>query len=118
MYTYLMSARPITNEQGRRALQALRKIRPFLPASLTITQRKCGNPTCRCAKEGPIHETALLTWKDETVTHTLYVPRELRAQAREWIDEWKKLKALIAEMGGAQRACLQTLKKNRKGSSK
>ena len=44
--------------------------------------------------------------------------RELRAQVREWIDEWKKLKTLIAKMGDAQRACLQTLKKNRKRSSK
>ncbi len=113
-----MATKPITSAQGKRTLEALRKIRPFLPASLTITQRKCGNPACRCAKEGPIHETALLTWKDATLTHTLYVPRELRAQVREWIDEWKKLKTLIAEMGDAQRACLQTLKKNRKRSSK
>jgi hypothetical protein len=48
------------------------------------------NPTGRCAQEGPIHETALLTWKDGTVTRTLHVPRELRAQVREWIQEWKK----------------------------
>ena len=113
-----MKTRPIANDQGKRTLEALRRIRPFLPASLTITQRKCGNPSCRCAKEGPIHETALLTWKDATVTRTLHVPRELRAQVREWTEEWKKLKTLIAEMGGAQRAYLQTLKKNRKDSSK
>jgi len=46
------------------------------------------------------------------------IKQQLRAQVREWIDEWKKLKTLIAEMGDAQRACLQTLKKNRKDSSK
>jgi len=113
-----MSTKHITNAQGKQTLEVLRKIGPFLPASLTITQRKCGKSTCRCATEGPIHETTLLTWKDGTVTHTLYVPRELRAQVREWIEEWKKLKALIAQMGDAQRACLQTLKKNRKDSSK
>jgi hypothetical protein len=113
-----MSTRPLTTTQGKETLEALRKIRPFLPASLTITQRKCGRPACRCAQEGPIHEAALLTWKDGTVTHTLYVPRELRAQVREWIEEWKKLKALIARMGDAQRACLQTLKKNKRNSSK
>jgi hypothetical protein len=113
-----MKTRPIANDQAKRTLEALRKIRPFLPASLTITQRKCGNPSCRCAKEGPIHETALLTWKDAAVTRTLHVPRELRAQVREWTEEWKKLKTLIAEMGDAQRAYLQTLKKNRKDSSK
>lgn len=82
-----MNTKPLTTAQGKRTLEALRKIHPFLPASLTITQPKCGNPACRCAKEGPIHETALLTWKDVTRTPTLYVPRELRAQVREWIDE-------------------------------
>jgi hypothetical protein len=113
-----MSTKPLANTQGRKTLEDLRKIGPFLPASLTITLRKCGRPTCRCAQEGPIHEAALLTWKDGTLTHTLYVPRELRAQVREWIEEWKKLKTLIAQMGDAQRACLQTLKKNRRNSSK
>jgi hypothetical protein len=106
------------NAQARQVLQALRKIGPFLPASLTITQRKCGRPSCRCAKEGPIHETALLTWKEEGTTRTLHVPRELRPQVRQWIAEWKKLKKLIERMAGAQRAALLTLRKKRKNSSK
>lgn len=112
-----MSKKLVTNAQGKRTLEALRKTRPFLPASMTVTLRKCGNPRCRCAREGPLHETALLTWKEDTVTRTLYVPRDLRPQVQEWIDEWKRLKRLIAHMGDAQRACLQTLKKKRKSSS-
>lgn len=106
-----------TTAQTKRTLEAIRKIRPFLPASLTITLRKCGNPRCRCAKEGPLHETALLTWKDGKTTRTLHVPRELRTEVRQWIAEWKKLKKLIAQMGDAQRQYLQTLKKKRKSSS-
>ena len=113
-----MTAKNLTNEQGRQALLALRKIGPFVPASLTVTQRKCGRPSCRCAKGGPLHETALLTWKEGAVTHTLHVPRELRAQARQWVDEWKRLKALIAEMGAAQRAFLLTLRKSSGDCSK
>ena len=113
-----MDPKIVTNAQGRRTLEALRRTRPFLPASLTITLRKCGNPRCRCAREGPVHETALLTWKEGNTTHTLYVPRELRPQVREWIAQWKRLKKLIAQMADAQRACLQTLKKKRKSSSR
>jgi hypothetical protein len=109
---------PVTTAQGKRTLEAIRKIRPFLPASLTVTLRKCGNPQCRCAREGPVHETALLTWKDAKTTRTLHVPRELRAEVRQWIQEWKKLKKLIAQMADAQRQCLQTLKKKRKSSSR
>ena len=114
-----MNSKCVTNAEGKRTLEALRKTRPFLPASLTLTVRKCGRPGCRCAKEGPIHETALLTWKEEgNRTHTLYVPRELRPLVQEWIAEWKRLKTLIAAMGRAQRACLQTLKKERRSSSR
>lgn len=84
---------------------------------MTRTLRKCGNPRCRCAKQGPLHDTALLTWKEDNTTHTLYVPRELRPQVQEWIQEWKRLKKRIGQMGDAQRACLRTLKKKRKSSS-
>jgi hypothetical protein len=112
-----MSQKPVTTAEGKRTLEAIRRIRPFLPASLTVTLRKCGNPKCRCAKEGPIHETALLTWKEGVTTHTLHVPRELRTQVRQWIDEWKKLKKLIAQMGAVQRQCLQTLRNKTKSSS-
>lgn len=108
---------PTVTAKARRILEAIRKIRPFLPGSLTITVKKCGNPRCRCAKEGPIHETALLTWKDGKTTRTLHVPRELREEVRQWIAEWKKLKALIEQMGGEQRQYLQTLKEKRKSSS-
>ncbi len=52
---------------------------------MTITKKKCGNPKGRCAKQGPIHETALLTWKEGNTTKTLYVPRELRAEVAAWI---------------------------------
>jgi hypothetical protein len=113
-----MNTKLVTNAQGKRTLETLRNIRPFLPASLTLTLRKCGNPRCRCAKEGPVHETALLTWKDGTTTRTLHVPRELRPVVQQWITEWKTLKRLIAQMADAQRACLQTLKQRRKRSSK
>lgn len=114
-----MSPKLVTNTQGRRTLEAVRKIRPFLPASLSLTLHRCGNPRCRCAKEGPVHETALLTWKEQgNRTRTLHVPHELRAVVQQWIAEWKRLKALIADMGRAQRACLQTLKKRRRSSSR
>ena len=59
-----MNKTQLTSTKGKRLLEELAQIGPFLPASLTITTKKCGNPNCRCAKEGPIHETALLTWKE------------------------------------------------------
>jgi len=112
-----MEKKPVTNSAGRKALARLARLGPFLPATLTITHSRCGNPRCRCVQEGPIHETALLTWKEGGKTRTLHVPRELRREVAQWIKEWKKLKTLIEAMGAAQRQFLQTRKKSIRKSS-
>ena len=104
----------ITNTRGKRALELLRKIKPFVQASLTVTKKRCGNPRCRCAQEGPLHEVALLTWKEEKRTRTVYVPIELREEVERWVQEGKLLKRLVAEVSQAQREFLTSKKKSRK----
>ncbi len=109
-----MARRPRTNEQGRDILQRIRRIGPFIQGSLSITKKRCGRPSCRCADEGPIHETALLTWKEAQRTRTLYVPIGLRQKVASWIEEGKELKRLIAEMSEAQRSFLTDLRRKKK----
>jgi hypothetical protein len=57
---------------------------------------------------------ALLTWKEEKRTRTLYVPRELRPEVEQWVQEGKLLKRLMAEVSQAQREFLISKKKRRK----
>jgi len=116
MYTYLMTRPLMTNERGKKALERIRKIKPFIQASLSITKKRCGNPLCRCAQEGPLHEVALLTWKEEKRTHTLYVPIELRQEVERWVQEGKLLKRLVTEISQAQREFLIHKKKSSKSS--
>ncbi len=104
----------MTSEQGKEVLDRIRKIKPFIQASLTITKKRCGNIACRCAKEGSIHEVALLTWKEDKRTRTIYVPIELRKEVTRWVEEGKRLKRLIAEMSKAQREFLISKKKSLK----
>ena len=105
-------ARPhISDNQGKRVLERIRKIKPFVQGSLNITKKRCGNPACRCARQGPIHETALLTWKENQKTRTLYIPIELRQEVARWVEEGKLLKRLIAQMSKAQREFLIAKKK-------
>lgn len=106
----------MTTPKGWEVLDRIRKIRPFIQASLTVTKKRCGNPGCRCAKEGPIHEVALLTWKEGKRTRTLYVPMELREEVARWVEEGKALKRLIREMSKAQREFLVEKKKSTKSS--
>lgn len=95
-----------TNSAGQRILTRLRTIGPFLEGSLTITTKRCGRPTCRCAEAGPLHEAAVLTWKEAGTTRTLHVPRALRDEVAAWVAEGKRLKALSHAMTRAQRAFL------------
>jgi hypothetical protein len=104
----------MTNIRGRQALERIRKIKPFIQASLNITKKRCGNPGCRCAHEGPIHEVALLTWKEEKRTRTLYIPIELRQEVEKWVQEGKLLKRLVTEVSQAQRDFLTSKKKLRR----
>ena len=109
-----MSRPQMTNDQGKQILERIRKVKPFIQASFTITKKRCGNLYCRCAKEGPIHEAALLTWKEGKRTQTLYVPVEFREEVAKWVQEGKILKRLIGEMSKAQRDFLINKKKSMK----
>ena len=103
----------LTNDAGKRVLARIRRIRPFVQASLSITKKQCGTPTCRCAREGPVHETALLTWKQDGRTRTLHVPADLREEVARWVEEGKLLKSLIAQMSAAQQELLRERRRSR-----
>lgn len=104
-----------TSEKGRELLACLAEIKPFLPATLTETFRRCGRASCRCAAEGPIHPTTLLTWKEGNKTQTLHVPLNMVGLVREWVTQWRQLKDIIEKVGVEQREYLKILRaKDRK----
>jgi hypothetical protein len=101
-----MASPESTNDRGRGVLSKIRGIKPFLMGSVTTTLKRCGKPRCRCASEGPIHETTLLTWKEENHTHTLHVPVDLREEVSRCVEEGKLLRRLMTEMSACQREFL------------
>jgi hypothetical protein len=102
-----------TSPAGQRILARLRTLGPFLEGSLTVSTKRCGRPTCRCATEGPRHETALLTWKEDGTTRTLHIPIALRAEVATWVAEAQRLKQLRHAMSVAQRAFLIAQRRQR-----
>ena len=104
----------MTDEEGRKVLREIRRIKPFIMGSLSTTKKRCGNPKCRCATEGPIHETVLLTWKENNITRTMYVPIELREEVAACVEEAKRLKGLMKEMSEAQKEFLKAKRKSKR----
>jgi hypothetical protein len=102
-----------TSPAGQRILERLRTLGPFLEGSLTVSTKRCGRSTCRCATEEPLHETALLTWKEDGTTRTLHVPIALREDVAAWVEEARRLRQLRHEMSVAQRAFLIAQRRQR-----
>ncbi len=82
----------------RRKLASLGNPQPFIVGSLVKIQRRCGNPNCRCAKEGPKHTGHLLTTKVKGKTQAIYVPVDMVEEVRQWCHQYSDVKAVIKEV--------------------
>lgn len=80
---------------------------PVLAASLVTIHRRCGRPGCHCA-QGQGHPAWYLTCKVQGKTKTVYVPQDLLADVRLWIQEHKRLKTLLQEISHLTLARIQT----------
>jgi hypothetical protein len=86
------------NRKLGRKLAALGKKQPFIVGSLVKIQRRCGNPNCRCAREGPKHPAHLLTTKVNGKTRAIYVPVDMVEEVRQWCRQYRDIKADIKEV--------------------
>ena len=82
--------------QGR--LKRLATKSPVLAASFGSYTHRCGRPTCRCHKGGPLHPAQHLTFKENGKTRSVYVPKELLPEVQTWLAEHKRLKRLLHEI--------------------
>ena len=70
-------------------LRQMTKPCELIPGSFYLMHRKCGKPSCRCAR-GQLHATYVLT-RSEAGKHKLYcVPATQRARVRKLAAAWKR----------------------------
>jgi hypothetical protein len=87
---------------------------PLLAASLSLVQKRCGQPSCRCHKGGPRHPAHHLTLKDQGKTRTIYVPQDLLGEVQAWVAEYQRLKGLMAEISQLTLALVKKHARQRK----
>jgi hypothetical protein len=88
---------------------------PVLAASLNSYAHRCGRPTCRCHRGGPLHTGQHLTFKGPgNRTRSVYVPKDLLPQVRAWIAEHKRLKQLLKEIQQLSLALVRTHARHRR----
>ena len=71
---------------------------PLLAASLAQVKKRCGQPSCPCHHGGPLHPAHHLTFTERGKTRTVYVPQDLLTEVQSWVQEHRRLKALIHEI--------------------
>jgi Family of unknown function (DUF6788) len=72
--------------------------KPILAASLVQITKHCGRKACHCQNGGPLHTAWHLTCKVKGKTRTVYVPVDLLDEVRSWLEEHKRIKALLGEI--------------------
>ena len=82
--------------EGR--LKQLAPDKPVLAASLSLVNKRCGQPSCSCHHGGPLHQAHHLSFREAGKTRTVYVPQELLDEVRSWVQEHQRLKRILAEI--------------------
>ena len=79
-------------------LKQLAPTGPVLAASLSRVNKRCGQPSCACHHGGPLHQAHHLTLKEAGKSRTVYVPQDLLEEVQRWVQEHRRLKALLHEV--------------------
>ena len=79
-------------------LHRLQRSQPMVQGSFYLLRRKCGKPNCRCAS-GQLHATYVLTRSQQSRDHLYTVPKDQRAQVRQWAAEYRRYQRARAVLG-------------------
>ena len=82
-------------------LRQLQRTQPMVQGSFYLLRRKCGKPTCRCAT-GQLHTSWVLTRSEAGKDRIYSVPKEQRAQVRQWALEYRRYQRARAALVKAQ----------------
>jgi hypothetical protein len=78
-------------------IQALAQVAIF--GNATESYRTCGNPGCRCHREGPKHGPHLyISFHSEKGTRNTYVPKAAQQTVRDGLEAWKQLQVRLHEL--------------------
>jgi len=80
-----------------RLLRTMTSQGPLTPGCFYLLKRKCGKPSCRCAR-GQLHPVWVLT-RSQSGKHKLYpVAPQHRAQVRRWAAAWRRYQRARARL--------------------
>jgi len=98
----------IEKEHDERIETVLGERGPMIRGSFVRQGRRCGKPTCRCAR-GELHEAALLTASEEGRGRSIHVPREEQARVEERAGRYRSFRRARADLVSLGRRLLRAV---------
>ena len=78
---------------------------PLLPGSLYTLRRRCGKPTCRCAR-GELHASSVLSYRGQGRPRNLSLTPEQLPTLRELTDEYRRFRQARTQLLRLEREIL------------
>ena len=88
-------------------IRQLAGIGPFVDGSMVVVKRRCGNKRCKCYIKDEKHESYYLHYKEKGVTKAVYIPVDLEDTVKQWNDNHRKLKEIVAEVSGIDKEIIR-----------
>ncbi len=95
-------------------LKQLAGIGPFADGSMVVVKRRCGNKNCKCCLKDEKHESYYLHYKEKGVTKAVYIPVDMEDTVRQWNDNHKILKEIVAEVSRTNKEIIRRHVKERR----
>ena len=71
----------------------------YIHANLTIAKRSCGNPRCKCVREGKKHVSLYLTTiRKDGKRKSIYIPKRLEKEVEAAVERYFKIKGILEEV--------------------
>jgi hypothetical protein len=69
----------------------------LMRGSLLVRRRKCGKPSCHCAR-GEGHESLYVVITEKGRTRQLFVPKDWEPLVRQWVEDHRQARRLMEEV--------------------
>ena len=83
--------------ENRSRLKPYLSYREFVRGTLSVRERVCGKPTCKCTR-GAKHVSLFLTRSKAGRIEQLYIPKEKEELVRRWVQNYRDVQQLLEKI--------------------
>jgi hypothetical protein len=87
----------LAERRFRSRIAQLASSRRLMRGCLSVRNRKCGKPTCRCAS-GELHSSLYLVHSEAGKLRQIYVPKQLEERVRQAVSDYQTMQRFLEEI--------------------